>query len=459
MPTATQTAEQLRDKVKGQVVLPGDPEYDAARRVWNAMVDRRPAVIVRCGTVENVAPAIRFARENGLEISIRGGGHNITGNAVCDGGVMIDLSALTQVRVDPDRRWAAVEPGVTLHQFDAAAQAHGLAAPTGINSTTGIAGLTLGGGFGWLTRKYGMTIDSLTAADMVTAEGRLVRASATENADLFWALRGGGGNFGVVTRFEFELHPVGPEVLAGLIVFPLDQARAVLEQYRDFVAAAVPELSVWLVLRQVPPVPFLSPTIHGREAIFLAVFYAGPIADGERLIRPLRGFGRAYGEHVGPMPYVRWQQSFDFLGTPGARNYWKSNNLTVLDDGAMDALIEYTGRLPAAPCELFVGLLGGAAADVHPEATAYPHRDAQFVLNVHARWFEPDQDARCIEWARAFFNAVAPHAASGAYVNFMTAEETARVAAAYGPNYDRLVRIKRIWDPDNVFHLNQNIRP
>jgi FAD/FMN-containing dehydrogenase len=449
----------LKSKVNGAVVLPDDPDYDEARKIWNAMIDRRPAVIVRCADADDVAPAIQFARERGLDIAIRGAGHNIAGNAICADGLVIDFSAMRNVRIDPANRRAHVEAGATLRDFDQAAQEHGLATPVGINSTTGIAGLTLGGGFGWLTRKYGMTIDNLLVAEVVSANGNRLAANQKENADLFWALRGGGGNFGVVTGFEFALHAVGPEILAGLMVFPFDQAAQVLRRYREFVNSAPEELNVWVVLRQAPPLPFLPERVHGKEVAVLAVFYAGDTTQGKMLIAPLRGFGELLGEHVGVQPYTAWQQAFDPLLTPGARNYWKSHNFTELSDGALDSMIEFAGKLPSPQCEIFVGLIAGAPNRVAPDAMAYGHRDARFVMNVHGRWDERAQDAPCIAWARDFFKASAPYASAGAYVNFMTEDERDRVAAAYGRNYDRLVQIKRKYDPDNVFHLNQNITP
>jgi FAD/FMN-containing dehydrogenase len=454
-----ETTEKLRSKVKGRIVLPGDPSYDEVRKIWNAMIDRRPAVIVQCAEPDDVPHAISFARENGLEISIRGAGHNIAGNALCDNGLMIDFSHMKNVRVDAAKRRAYVEPGATLADFDAVVQKHGLATPVGINSTTGISGLTLGGGFGWLTRKYGMTIDNLISAEVITANGKNIRASEKENTDLFWAIRGGGGNFGVVTRYEFKLHPVGPEILAGLLVFPLGQAKQVLTHYRAFIESSPEDLSVWVVLRQAPPLPFLPEDVHGKEVVVLAIFYAGDITQGKKLIEPLRHFGDPYGERIGAQPYTEWQKAFDPLLTPGARNYWKSHNLTVLSDGALDTMIEFAGKLPSPQCEIFIGLLAGAANRVPAGSTAYAHRDAKFVLNVHGRWDQAADDERCIAWAREFFESSAPYASGSVYVNFMTQDEADRIAAAYGPNYARLVQIKKRYDPENVFHLNQNIKP
>jgi FAD/FMN-containing dehydrogenase len=452
-------ARELKGIVKGGVLVPDEPRYEEARQIWNAMIDRRPALIVQCADADDVAPAIAFARKNQLEISIRGGGHNIAGNALCDGALTIDFSNMKNVRVDAAKKRAYVEPGATLAELDQATQVHGLATPVGINSTTGIAGLTLGGGFGWLTRKYGMTIDNLVSVDMITADGKKIRASEKENSDLFWALRGGGGNFGVVTQFEFQLFPVGPKILAGLMVFPFSQARQILTRYRQFINSVPEELNVWVVLRQAPPLPFLPENVHGKEVVVLPIFYCGAVAEGEKLIAPLRAFGDVLGEHIGAQPYADWQKAFDPLLTPGARNYWKSHNFTQLADGALNSIIEFAGSLPSPQCEIFIGLIAGAPNRIAANATAYAARDAKFVLNVHGRWDEAKDDQKCIMWARDFFKATAPHASAGAYVNFMTDEEGDRVAAAYGSNYERLVEIKRRYDPDNVFHMNQNIKP
>jgi FAD/FMN-containing dehydrogenase len=386
-----ETIEKLKNKVKGQIVLPSDLSYDKVREIWNAMIERRPALIVRCAEANDVPPTISFARENALEISIRGAGHNIAGNALCDDGVMIDFSIMRNVRVDAEKKRAYVEPGATLADFDEAAQFHGLAT--------------------------------------------------------------------VVTQFEFKLHEVGPEILAGLIVFPFDQAKQVLTQYREFVESAPEELNVWVVLRKAPPLPFLPAEVHGKEVVVLATFYIGNAAQGSKLIEPLLRFGTPHGEHIGAQPYTQWQKAFDPLLTPGARNYWKSHNFTDLSDGALHSMIEFAGKLPSPQCEIFIGLIAGAANRIPADAMAYRHRDAKFVLNVHGRWDERTDDERCIDWARAFFQASAPYASAGAYVNFMTEEESDRVAAAYGANYDRLAQIKKVYDPDNLFHLNQNIKP
>ncbi len=452
------TVDPFRAALKGSIVLPSDPNYDEVRQIWNAMIDRKPAVIVQCADAEDVVQSITFARANDLEISIRGVGHNIAGNSLCDDGLLIDLSTMKTVTVDAEQRRAYVDPGASLGDFDAAVQAHGLTTPVGINSTTGIAGLTLGGGFGWLTRKYGMTIDNLVSADVVTADGRKMKASESENADLFWAIRG-GGNFGVVTKFEFQLYPVGPDVLSGLVVYPFAEAKQVLDKYRSFAQTAPEELSVWAVLRQAPPLPFLPEEVHGSEVVVFALFYGGDPEEGKKLIEPLRQFGTAHGEFIGVQPYVDWQQAFDPLLTPGARNYWKSHNFEELSAGALETALEYTGKLPSPQCEIFIAHLEGAANRVAPEAMAYAHRNATFVMNVHARWDEPKDDDACRDWARAFFKASEPYASSGAYVNFMTGDEGNTEATAYGANYARLAQIKKKYDPDNVFHINHNIKP
>jgi FAD/FMN-containing dehydrogenase len=451
--------EDLKGAFEGEVILPGDVAYDGARTIWNAMIDKRPAVIARCATIADVVRAVNFARNNGLRLAIRGGGHNIAGLALCDGGLVVDLSNMNAARVDPAGRRVTIEAGATLADLDAATQAHGLATPVGINSTTGIAGLTLGGGFGWLSRKYGLTVDNLLSAEVVNAAGEVVRASESERPDLFWALKGGGGNFGVVTRFEFRLHPVGPDVLSGLIVYPISEAKPVLKRYRDFLAEAPEELNVWTVLRKAPPLPFLPAEVHGTGIIALALIYAGDPKQGEALVEPLRNFGTPVGEHVGVQPYVAWQQAFDPLLTAGARNYWKSHNFSRLDDGLFDTVAAYVKRMPSPQCEIFFGALGGATTRLAPESASYAHRDAQFVMNFHGRWDAPANDALCIGWAREFFEATAPFASGGAYVNFLTDDEGDRVRAAYGASYDRLAQVKRRYDPDNFFRVNQNIEP
>jgi len=451
---------ELRGKVRGAVLAPGESGYDAARTIWNAMIDRRPALIIRAAGAADVIQAVTLARTHGLVIAIKGGGHNIAGNAVGDGGLMLDLSAMKSVRIDPRARTARVEPGVTLGEFDREAQAFGLATPVGINSTTGIAGLTLGGGFGWISRRYGLTVDNLIAADVVTADGKLLRASATESPGLFWAIRGGGGNFGVVTSFEYRLHPVGPEVMAGLIIFPQDNARTLLRQYRKITARAPRELTAWVVLRKAPPLPFLPAEVHGTDIVVFAVCYCGDLAKGKKAVAPLRALGKPLADIVGPMPFAGWQTAFDPLLTPGARNYWKSHDFAKLSDPLIDLLVDHAGRVPTPETEVVLVHIGGAVNNVPVIATSYPHRNIEYIVNVHTRWSHPSQDQSCIAWARQLFDAMAPHSTGGVYVNFMPEDEGQRVKiGAYGRNYKRLTTLKAKYDPRNLFRMNQNIKP
>lgn len=456
---AVGSIDQLNQSLKGRIALPGSQDYDEARTLWNAMIDKRPGLAVRCADSLDVVQSVRFARDNGLMLAVKGGGHNIAGNAVCDGGLLIDLSLMRSVQVDAERRTARVAGGATLGDVDNATQEHALATSLGINSTTGIAGLTLGGGFGWISRKYGLTVDNLISADVVLANGELVEASATDNPDLFWAIRGGGGNFGVVTSFEFELHPVGPEVLSGLIVHPLAAARETLRFYRDFAAQAPDDLACWFVIRKAPPLPFLAPEWHGKEILALALCWCGDPAEGERVLKPIRDYGAPVADVVGPHPWTGWQTALDPLLTPGFRNYWKSHDFLEVSDGLIDVLLDYAGRIPDPNTEIAFAQLGGAISREPLESTAYAHRDAQFLINVHGRWEDPAKDSECIGWARSLFQACAPYSTGGVYVNFLTQDEQERVKAAYGPNYERLAAVKKQYDPGNLFRVNQNIRP
>jgi FAD/FMN-containing dehydrogenase len=451
--------EALTATLTGSLAAPGEPGYDEARRIWNGMVDRRPGLVVRARTAGDVKAAVDLARRRDLLIAIRSGGHQIAGHAVADGALMIDLSQMRSVEVDPAARTARAEPGATLADVDAATQAHGLAVPLGINSTTGIAGLTLGGGFGWTSRKLGLTIDNLRAAELVAADGRMVRASAAENPDLFWAIRGGGGNFGVVTAFEFDLHPVGPEVTAGLIVHPFDAAKTLLRDYERLAKAAPDGLTIWAVMRQAPPLPFLPEAWHGREVLVFGVCYIEPSAEGDAVLAELRGLGEPLADVVGPTPFVEWQKAFDPLLTAGARNYWKSHDLYAVPPAMIDVLDQAVRSLPDPQCEVFIGAVGGAAARVPADATPFPQRDAHFTMNVHTRWDDPAKDAECIAWARRLFDATAPHAAGSVYVNFIPDDEDDRLGGAYGDNLARLRRVKAEWDPQNRFRLNHNIEP
>ena len=449
----------LSGALNGDLLSPSSSGYDEARTIWNAMIDRRPGLIVLCADRDDVVHAVNFARTHGLLLSIRGAGHNIAGNAVCEGGLMVSFENMKAVSVNADDRTVRVEPGATLGDLDAATQVHALAVPAGINSTTGVAGLTLGGGFGWLSRKHGMTVDNLISAEVVTAQGTIVRASADENADLFWGIRGGGGNFGVVTEFEFRAVPCGPEVLSGLIVHPFAAAGSVLRQYREFVANAPDEVTVWVVLRKAPPLPFLPEEVHGTEVVVLAAMYAGDMEEGERALAPLRAIGDPIADVIGPHPFAGWQQAFDPLLTPGERNYWKTHDFDELSDGLIDAVLPFVERLPDPQCEAFFAQVGGAQSRVPDDGTAYQGRSAAFIMNVHGRWSDADQDGDGIGWCRELFDAAAPFATGEAYVNFMTDDDGGRLEAAYGSSYGRLVALKNRYDPGNLFRMNQNIPP
>lgn len=445
--------------LRGTLVKPEDTDFDEVRAIWNAMIDKRPGLIVRCQGASDVIASIKFAREHDALVSIRSAGHNIAGNALCDGGMTIDLSLMKSVRVEPSSGIVHVEPGATLGDLDKETQSSGRVVPVGINSTTGVAGLTLGGGFGWTSRKYGMSVDNLRAVDVVTAEGELVHANDNENSDLFWAVRGGGGNFGVVTAFEFDSHPVGTEVLSGLIVHPQSEGKKLLEEYRQFVATAPDELTAWVVLRKAPPLPFLPEEVHGTDIFIFAVCYVGDMAEGEKALEPLRKLGSPHADVIAPHRWIDWQAAFDPLLTPGARNYWKSHDFTEIGDESIDLVLDYAGKVPTPECEIFIAHVGGAINRIAEDATAYPHRDAEFVLNVHTRWQEATQDDACVQWARDFFDATAKFATGGVYVNFMPNDEGDRVTAAYTGNMSRLTKVKGRYDPQNVFRCNHNIQP
>lgn len=451
--------DELRTGVRGGVSIAGEPGWERARHVWNAMVEHEPALVAHCLSAADVANVIRFAREHDMLLSVRGGGHHIAGNAIAEGGAVIDLSAMRGVRVDPDERVARVGGGALLGDVDHETQAHGLATPLGINSTTGFAGLCLGGGFGWLTRRYGLTIDNLVSADVVTADGELRVASAAREPDLFWAIRGGGGNFGVVTSFELATHPLGPQVHAGLVVYPTEQADEVLHAWRELYEYARDELSVWALMRKAPPLPFVPAEFHGTDVLLLVAAYAGDPGEGALETEPLLRFGAPIGTMLGSMPYAAWQQMFDPMLGAGARNYWKTNEFVDLDDDAIAAAIEGARAIPGAECEVFIAGLGGAMGRVPVDATAYAGRNARFVMNVHGRWQSRTDDATVRAWARDLFEATAPSATGGGYVNFLTGDDAARVTAAYGPNYERLQQVKQRFDPGNLFRMNHNIPP
>jgi len=453
--------ERLAGSLEGELIAPRYAAYDEARRIWNGAIDRRPACIARCTGVADVVAAVRFAREHDLLVAVRSGGHGVAGHAVCDGGLVVDLSPMKGIRVDPAARSARAQAGVLWGELDRETQLFGLATVGGIVTHTGIAGLTLGGGIGWLMRKHGATVDNLLSADVVTAQGEIVTASENENPDLFWAIRGGGGNFGIVTSLEYRLHRVGPTVLAGPVFHPLEDAPAVLRFYREFVAAAPDELTTIFDLSVPPPFPSLPEEVHGKPVVMVGACYAGPPDEGAEVVRPLKQFGRPIADLLEPKPYTALQAMFDPLVPHGWHRYWKSVELPPLTDDAIDTLVEHSLALTSPKSYCIVFQLGGALARVGQDETAFSQRDATHNVNINAVWTEDDPHTdRHIAWARAFFDAMQPHAGRRVYLNFLGDEGEDRVRQAYGTEqYERLVEIKRKYDPTNLFRLNQNIEP
>jgi FAD/FMN-containing dehydrogenase len=452
------------DGFRGQLITAKNPEYDAARAVWNGAIDRRPRVIARCGTANDVVAAVRHARDRELEIAVRGGGHNVAGTAVCDDGIVIDLSAMRAVQVDPAGRKARVQGGALWGDVDRKTQAHGLATTGGIVSHTGVGGLTLGGGLGFLMRKYGLVVDNLLAAEMVTAQGEVITASADEHPDLFWALRGGGGNFGVVTEFQFALHPVGPTVMAGPVFWAADDTIDVLRFYRDFAAEAPDELGTVVRLGTIPRLPVIPRELHWRPAIAVACCYAGAVEDGERAVGALRRFGTPLVDLLAPSPYVAFQGGLNDTVPHGWHYYWKATNLAGLSDDAIAVIADhaYAAGSPRSYAAMFH--MGGAVARVPHETTAYAARDVAHNIVIDAAWL-PDESgqhaAAETAWARRFLQALQPHSAGGVYVNFLDSDDdSSRVREAYGDQtYRRLAEVKAKYDPDNAFHHNKNIEP
>jgi len=454
--------EELRRQLAGEVVVPQDSEYDAARSVWNGYIDKRPRVVARCRGVADILAALRFARAHSLLTAIRGGGHNVAGFGTCDGGIVIDLGPMKGVRVDPEARTARAEPGLTWGEFDRETQAFGLATTGGLVTTTGIAGFTLGGGIGWLTRKHGFTIDNLISADVVTADGRLLTASPASHPDLFWALRGGGGDFGIVTSFEFQLHPVGPVVLGGAVFHPAEKAREVLRFYNRWVATLPDEMTSMAAFITAPPLPFIPQPLHGTPMVAIAVCYAGPMEDGQRVAQPLVTFGPPQVAHIGPVPYTILQGMFDASAPRGIHAYWKTHYVQDLSDAAIDALVAETAKMGSLSpfATLHIHHLEGAVSRVKPEATAFRHRTPRYAMNVVGLWTAGEQADPHIAWVRRTFDAVQPFATGAPYLNFLGDEGADRVRAAYGAEtYDRLAKIKQRYDPTNFFRVNQNIRP
>ncbi len=454
MPNLSSAVKDLSPIFAGVLIQPADARYDAARRLHNGVVDKRPALIAQCRGTADIADAVRMARESGLEIAVRGGGHNVGGRASVNDGLMIDLSLMRDVHVDPKSRRAWAGGGALWRDFNRETQHFGLATTGGVVSSTGVAGLTLGGGFGWLMPKYGMALDNLRSVTLVLANGKVVRASADENADVFWAVRGGGGNFGVAATFEFELHPVGPIVVGGLVAHPLARAREVLRFFRDQTASLPDEMFMVAAL-------LTAPDGSGHKIVGLAAVHCGPVADGEKAVEPLKAFGPPVMDMMGPVPYVRTNMLMDEALPAGARNYWKSHFLDSLSDEAIDTLIDRFERNPSPMCQMVVEHFHGAVSRVPADATAYALRDTGFNMLILSQWMDAAQDTPCIAWCRETYAAMQPFVGSKRYLNYLDDDDPSDAAlkAVYGPNLPRLRQVKKRYDPENVFHLNLNIPP
>ncbi len=455
---AKPSVEDLRAAVRAPVITTVDPGYEEARTVHNGMFDKRPEVIVRAEQVADVMGAVNFARDAGLDLSVKGGGHSAPGFGTNDGGVVIDLSLMRHVQVDPVARIARAGGGATWGDFNYATHAYGLATTGGIISTTGVGGLTLGGGIGYLCRGYGLSIDNLVAAEVVTADGQVRRASAHQNDDLFWALRGGGGNFGVVTSFEFALHPVD-DVYVGLFFYELDHAGTLLRFYRDFIEDAPESYGCFPAFQIAPPLPFIPPERVGDTFCVAVVHWAGPLDQGEEAMKPFRELAPVVAEMVGPMPYPALNAAFDPLFPKGIRSYWKGNFVTELTDAAIEQHVIHGAKVPEVSATMHLYPINGACHRVGSDETAFAYRDANFATVIVAAWQDPAADSDRIQWVRDYYQATAPYSEPGGYVNFMADDDQSRVQDNYLKNYDRLVAVKRAYDPDNLFHLNQNIPP
>jgi len=458
---ASDAVEELRAKFSGPIFTPSDEGYDDARSIWNAMIDKRPGAVARCTGTADIIEALNFARDAGVPISTRAGGHNIGGTSLCDDGIVVDLSHLKGIHVDLPNETVRVQPGVLLGDIDRETQAFGRVVPAGFVSQTGLSGLTLGGGFGWLTRKWGLTSDHLISADVVTANGDLVRASENENADLFWGLRGGGGNFGIVASYEYKMRKHGPTVMAGLVAHPMDRANDVISFYREFSEAASDDLTSVLLLRVAPAAPFLPTEIHGKPVALIIVCHSGPLDEAEKAVRPLKEFGSPVADTIEPKPFAVHQAALDATQPPGRYYYWKSDYMSGVTAAAQETILESTSDFPSPESALLVFQLGGAAARIEDGISAAAHRDAPYVLNAASSCIDPDKIDACRTWARDTWSAMRPHSTGGAYVNFLTEDEgDDRTLEAYGKEkYDRLAALKTKYDPANFFRVNRNITP
>ncbi|HEY2806959.1 MAG TPA: FAD-binding oxidoreductase [Gemmatimonadales bacterium] len=460
MPLDKTLSDTLRAKLRGGLLLPGDSGYDDARSIWNAMIDRKPAAIVRALGVADVVATVGFARDQGVQLSIRGGGHNIAGLALCDDGIVLDLSQMRGVFVDPSARSARAQAGCLLGDVDRETQLHGMAAVLGFVSNTGIAGLTLGGGFGYLTRRFGWTCDNLNAIEAVTADGRIVRASERENPDLFWGMRGGGGNFAVATSFDYRLYPVGPEIVGGAIAWAGDDIAPLMEYHRKLSAEVPPECTLVAALRLAPPAPWLPKEIHGKPIAAVFVCDTGPVAEAEARLKPLKAFRRSAGDICQRRSYVSQQSLIDATQPKGRRYYWKSEYLSEITPEFLAAYLDHFSRIPSPHTAMALFPLGGALNRQPADHCPMGNRDAKWVFNLTSAWDKPEDDARNIEWTRAAWNDLKRFSTGGTYINFLTEEEgDERVRAAYGANHARLADVKTTWDPANLFRANKNIAP
>jgi FAD/FMN-containing dehydrogenase len=456
------TIERFRTDVRGQVIQPGDTDYEVARKVWNGMIDRFPAVIVRCVGVADVMSAVRLAREEQLPIAVRGGGHNVAGFGTCDGGIVIDLGPMKGVQIDPTRKTVRAQAGLTWGELDHETQALGLATTGGLVTTTGIAGFTLGGGIGWLLRRHGLTSDNLIGADVVTASGEFVTTTGRENDELLWGLRGGGGNFGIVTSFEYQLHPVGPIVYGGAVFYTTDRAAELLQFYREWTRSAPDDLTTMFAFVTAPPQPFIPPSLVGQPVVAVVLCYAGSTESGEAIVAPLRECAPPAADALGPIPYVTLQGMFDAGAPRGIRSYWKTAYFDDFSNDAIAVLVDHAKRMHTLwpSTAVHIHQAGGAVARASDAGSAFGRRSARFILNLPAAWWDPAQDEAHIAWVREAYAALQPFAGDGAYLNFLAADDGGRLRSAYGADrYDRLAALKARMDPENLFRINQNIAP
>lgn len=451
--------QKLSNRIRGDLLQEGDYRYDSARSVWNGMIDKKPAMIVKCAGTADIRAGVNFARNHGIDLSVKGGGHNVAGTAVCEGGIMLDCSNLNWVRVDPANQLARVGPGATWGDLDHETQEFGLATPGGIVSKTGVAGLTLGGGFGWLSRTYGLSSDNLVSADVITADGEWVHASENTNPDLFWGLRGGGGNFGIVTSFEFTLHEVGPEVMTAEIFHPFESASEVLEFYREFTKEAPDEVASYAMVVQAPEEPPFPPNLQSEPVVAIKAFYSGDPSDGAAELELLAEFGDPISAEVFSRQYTEFQSSGDYATPDGERYYYKAHFLSGLPDEAIERIISYTNSLPGEYTSVGIEQMGGAINSVPSTATAFPHRNAAYSFGIWAGWSDPGQDQRIINWAREFHSTMSEFSTGGVYANYLDKDDERNVDSAFLNNYNRLSELKAKWDPENLFHLTQNIEP